>query len=299
MQTQQLIKHETRIIAGSPAVIKSRRVRELSEQDFTSAIELLEEAPMRAVHLRGLIDDYGICHPALRGRLFGYYEDDRLVNLALLGHHILIYKEREGLAAFAEKAAETGASGHLILGPTPQVEEFWSHLQRFGRQTRLLSSQLWYVYQKPRPTATAPHLTLATTERLNEITDLQARLVEEESGRDPRYLDLEGFRQRVKERIRRQRTWVKMSAGKIIFKAELVCETPAAVYLESIWTHPDFRNQGIATSCVGELVSRFSFKKKAICLLVAPEEVAALHVYRRVGFVHDDNYQARFLHPLA
>jgi hypothetical protein len=64
-----------------------------------------------------MIESYGVCHAAHRGRLFGYYENDCLVNIALLGHHILIYKEHEGLEAFANKAVDVGAGGFLILGP--------------------------------------------------------------------------------------------------------------------------------------------------------------------------------------
>jgi ribosomal protein S18 acetylase RimI-like enzyme len=283
------------LISYEPQAASARCVRELCEQDFAAVIRLLDEDPMRAVHLRGLVEDYGVCNAALRGRLFGYYEDDHLANIALLGHHTLIYKEREGLKEFAEKFIETNVGGNLILGPLEQVEEFWCHLKRHGRETRLVSPQFWYVCRKPLLATDAIQLTLATLDQLDEIVPVQAHLVYEQSGRDPRVTDPEGFRSRVRERILRQRTWVKTQEGRVIFKAELVCESPDAVYLESIWTRPNQRGTGIATTCVTELVNRFLFKKKAVCILVDPEEEAAQRIYRRVGFAHEADYQARFL----
>src|SRR5215211_156738 len=99
-------------------VAPRQEVRELTEQDFESVIKLLKEDHLRAVHLRGLIENYGICNPtALRGHLFGYYENRELKNIALLGHHILIYKEDVGIKQFAEQAAEIKAQGYLVLGP--------------------------------------------------------------------------------------------------------------------------------------------------------------------------------------
>ena len=299
MKRHHLIEKTERVAVLRPKTVGRGRVAELDEQDFMPLMRLFAEDPMRAVHLRGLIEDHGVCSPAHRGRIVGYYEGDRLVNAALLGHHILIYREYEGLAEFAKAAAEMEADGHLILGPHSQVEQFWSYLRPYGRRTRRLCPLLWYVCRKPRFAVDTLRLTLATTDQFDEIAPVQAHLVREQCGSDPRDNDLEGFRQRVRERILRQRTWVMMEAGEVIFKAELVRETPEAVYFESVWTRPDDRGKGVATSCVSELVNRFLFKKKAVCLLAAPDEEAACHIYQRVGFVHEKTYQARFLEPLA
>jgi uncharacterized protein len=273
-------------------------VRELSEKDITSTLRLLKEDPVRAVFLRGLLDDYGIRHEALRGKMFGYYEDDCLRNVAWLGHHILIYKDRDGLQEFAKTVAETVTNSYLIVGPEKQVEEFWSYLQTYGHKTRLRVPLFFYVCRKPPPVSYNPQLTLATLDQLDAITELQAELVREQSGEDPRVKDAEGFHTRVQDRILRQRTWVKMDKGQVIFKAELVHESPEAVYLESVWTHPDYRGRGIATTCLPELMNRFLFKKKAVCILVEPTGEAARRVYRRLGFSQEENYLGRYLSPL-
>ncbi len=281
-------------------VAPHQEVRELTERDYQAVMLLLQEDPLRALHLRGLIEDYGICNSvALRGQLFGYYENTELKNIALLGHHILIYKVDEGIKLFAEKAAEIQAQGYLVLGPQEQVEAFWSHLSEHGRETRMLSPQLWYVCRQTLLKAESVQLQLAQPEQLDEIVETHALLVKEQNGGiDPRHKDPEGFRNRVLERINRRRTWVMVKDGKIVFKAELVCESSEAVYLEGIWTHPEYRNQGIGTACMIEFANRFMLQKKMIGILVEPHEEAAMRIYERVGFVYEEGYQACFLKPI-
>jgi ribosomal protein S18 acetylase RimI-like enzyme len=277
---------------------RRREVRELCEADCPIVTRLLAEDTLRGVHLLGMIEEHGINHPAHRGRFYGYFEDDCLRNVALLGHHILIYSE-VGLEYLAAKAYEIAASGSLILGPTRQVEEFWSHLSAYGRQTRMLRPQYWMVCRETYLPMQKLQVQVASLDNLEEIVETQAELVRAQSGIDPRSRDAAGFHRRVRERIQRHRTFVKMQDGKVVFKAELVSETEDVAYLESIWTHPDYRGKGIATSCLNELMRRFLNGGKTIAILVEPEEETALCIYERIGFIYEEDYQARFLKPLA
>src|SRR2546426_8674049 len=130
-----------------PHEVQQREVRELVEEDRAQVIELLSEDPMRAILLRGMIEDHGVCDPAHRGRFFGYYEDDRLAGIALLGHHILIYAEDVALPYFAQAAVEAQAKGYLILRPQAQGEALWEHLSEDGRETQMTSPPPWYGFR--------------------------------------------------------------------------------------------------------------------------------------------------------
>ncbi len=281
-----------------PHDVCQREVRELVEEDRAQVLELLSEDPMRAILLRGSIEDHGLCDPAHRGRFFGYYEDDRLAGIALLGHHILIYAEDVALPYFAKAAVEAQAKGHLILGPQAQVEAFWQHLSEYGRETKMTSPQLWYVCRQPQATPQQMQLQRANFAELDVVAEAHGEMAYEASGTDPRVSDPAGFRHRVAERIERKRTWVKIEDGKVVFKAELARVTPETAYLEGVWTHPDYRGRGIAKSCMTELVHRLLRQHQTVCLLVEPEEKAAIKVYEHAGFVYSEDYQARFLKPL-
>ncbi len=281
-----------------PHQVQQREVRELDEKDRAQILALLSEDPLRGVLLRGMIEDHGICHPALRGHLYGYYEEGRLAGVALLGHHLLIYGEDVALPYFAEAAAEAQAKAHMILGSQAQVEAFWKYLSPYGRETKLVSQQLWYVCEQPRWSLNQLQLQRANLAELEVVSDAQAEMAYETSGTDPRLSDPEGFRCRVRERIESGRIWVKIQDGKVVFKAELIRVTSEVVYVEGIWTHPDHRDRDIAKSCMTELTHRLLRQHQMICLLVEPDEKAAISVYEHVGFVYCEDYQARFLKPL-
>jgi len=281
-----------------PAAVNHRAVRELDDGDRERVLEFLSQDPMRSVNLRGAITDYGISNPAHRGRFFGYYEDGRLAGVALLGHIISICAEDDALSYFAEKAAEVRAKGHIIFGPRTQVEAFSAHLSRYGRETKAVVEQYWYVCRQPRLPVQQLQLRRANVEELEVVACAQAEMAYEASGTDPRLADPEGFRRRVLGRIEKGRIWVKILDGKVVFKADTHHETPDAAYLEGVWTHPDYRNRGIAKSCMAELVHRLLRKHQSVCLVVEPEEAAARKVYERVGFTYYEDYQSRFLKPL-
>jgi len=285
-------------VGERPHQVNGRAVRELTEADYDSVLALLSEDPLGGIHLRSMIEDHGLCHHSHRGRFFGYYEGGRLAGVALLGHAILIYAGSSALGHFAQAAADSQATGHVIFGPRTQVETFWEHFSRHGRETKLVREHYWYVCRQPRLMPSGLPLRQATLAALDVVADAHAEMAYEESGTDPRVSDSEGFRRRVAERIERGRVWVKLEGGRVVFKADLASETSDAVYLEGVWTHPDYRKRGIAQSCLSELVCRLARQQKVICLAAEPHEQTALRVYERVGFVRCEDYQARFLKPL-
>jgi predicted GNAT family acetyltransferase len=73
--------------------------------------------------------------------------------------------------------------------------------------------------------------------------------------------------------------------------------TPDVIYLEGIWTNPNYRQRGIARECVVELTHRRLRKKQVICLAVEPEETIAMQIYKHAGFRHETDYQARYPQP--
>ena len=113
-------------------------VRELDELDYRQALALLAEHPLEGVHLESLINDHGLTSPTLRGRFFGYFEQDRLTGIALLGHQIMFCAPDAALPHLARTAATSGLRNAVIFGPSQQVELFW---QYYGAEGRTLKMQ--------------------------------------------------------------------------------------------------------------------------------------------------------------
>ncbi len=289
----------TNLACALPPEVEKRAVRELCEEDRDQVMAFLAHDPVQSVILRGLILDHGMCAPELRGSFYGYFAEEQLFGVALIGHQIVVFATDEAFHSFARKAVEVKARGYLMLGPQAQVKTLWGYLAQHGRETRRVSAQRLYVCQKSSQQPDHLQLLRANFAELDVITDAHAEMALEESGSDPRLSDLAGFRHRIAERIERKRVWIKIEDGKVIFKADLFSDTPETVYLEGIWVHPEYRHRGIAKSCMTELVQRLLTDHQAVCLIANEEESAAHQVYEQAGFAQVAAYEARFLAPPA
>lgn len=274
-------------------------VRELDELDYQQALALLRAHPLQGVHLESLLTDHGLTSPALRGRFFGYFANDQLRGLALIGHQIMFCASDEALTQLARTAATLDIRTSVIFGPQQQVELFWQHYAAQGRELKMQRDFYWYVCEQPAQPLRQFQLVQATAEHLEIVLEAQASTFFEATGIDPRQTDPEGFRRRVLERIERGRTWIKLEGNTVVFKAELQSVTPAVIYLEGIWTRPDFRGRGIAREAVIELTHRRLRQQQVLCLAVEPDEEVAMRIYQHAGFRHQNDYQARYPLPLT
>jgi predicted GNAT family acetyltransferase len=284
--------------AGQPNVTTSPWVRLLNEYDRDEVLNFLRKSPINAVHLIGLIEDHGMVNVVHRGQLFGYYEDEILLGVALLGHVTLMYGNDSSLQQFAQTTIECKTESQVIFGPYQQVEKYGGYLENLGRQTRLVRAHQWLVCKQPLLSLKQLQLRRATLEELDRLAEIHAEIAIAASGIDPHVSDWQGFRARIAERIRRGRVWIKLENGQIIFKVDVVNQTKSASYIEGIWAHPEHRGKGVATTCVSELIHRLFRKGSVTCLVVAPHEKSAVKVYERVGFVQTGEYQTRYLKPL-
>ena len=273
-------------------------VRMLEGLDYQQALALLTAHPLQGVHLESLINDYGLTSPSLRGRFYGHFVNDQLTGIALIGHQILFCAPDEAIPQLARVAANSNQRTSVIFGPRYQVEIFWRHYAAKGYELKLQRDFYWYVCDTPTHPVHQFQLVQATTEHLEVVLEAQAITFQEATGTDPRQADPKGFRQRVRERIERGRTWIKLENDTVVFKAELQSVTPEVIYLEGIWTHPNYRRQGVARECVVELTHRRLREQQVLCLAVEPDEQVAMQIYQYAGFYHQNDYQARYPQPL-
>jgi ribosomal protein S18 acetylase RimI-like enzyme len=283
----------------SAALVSEVVVRELNELDYRQAMALLSAHPLEGVHLESLIADHGLTSPALRGRFYGYFVQDELQGIALLGHQIMFCAPDEAIPQLARTAANSGLRHSVIFGSTAQVELFWQHFAAQGRELKMQRDFYWYVCEAPAQPIQQFQMIQATPEHLETVMEAQATMYIEATGTDPRQTDPEGFRRRTLERIERGRTWIKLENDTVVFKAELQSVTPDVIYLEGIWTNADYRQRGIASECVVELTHRRLRKQQVLCLAVEPDEAVAMQIYEYAGFRYQSDYQARYPQPLA
>jgi predicted GNAT family acetyltransferase len=197
--------------------------------------------------------------------------------------------------AFAEKA-QSHAGTHLILCEENRIEKFWSFYATPGQQMRRASRQL--LFELRWPIEVSKHdsnLRLATSQDLNLLIPVHAEMALDQSGTDPRSVDPKGFEDRYSRRISRGRTWVVVENGVLIFKAEVVSQTPETAYIEGVWVNPSVRRQGRGRSCLAQLSKMLLWRTKSLCMTVNDEHEVAQAFVKKSGYHLRSVYDSIFL----
>jgi uncharacterized protein len=258
----------------------------------------LSARPVHTVVMSGFIRDNGLVSPLNRGTFYGCRnEEGQLVGVALIGHATLVETEsEEALAAFARVARECPRT-HVMMGESDKIERFWAHYAEDGRSPRLICRELLMEQRWPvQVREMVPGLRPAVTEDLEQVMVVQAEMAFDESGVNPMEADPEGFRRRCLRRIEQGRVWVWTEEGRLIFKADVISETPEVKYVEGVWVAPEYRGRGYGLRCFSQLSRELLAQSGAVTLLVNEKSPGAVSFYRRAGYKLRSQYDTIFLH---
>jgi uncharacterized protein len=277
-----------------PAVVKVER---LVNSDAREVLQFLSQRPIHTVAMMSLIHDNGIVSPFNRGTFYGCRDlKGQLEGVALVGHATLMETVSDrALAALAQVAREC-PNTHMIMGEKERVADFWTHYSDAGRRQRLacrewLFELSWPIEARERVAELRP----AKVEELELVIPVQAELAFAESGVNPLEADPQGFRERCLRRIEQGRTWVVVENDVLIFKADVISQTPEVNYLEGIWLHEGRRHKNAGTRFMADLMRRLLEDTKSICLLVNETNRWAQGFYRKCGFNFRATYETIFL----
>lgn len=257
----------------------------------------LDRRPIHTVYLAGLIRDNGIRNALNRGTFYGYRNRlGELEGVALIGHVILMEASSEqAIQAFAQTAQNCQAV-HLIMFEENRLDKFWASYAVPGQEMHHAGRQLLFELRWPIAVSKVSNLRSANVQDLPLIVPVHAEMAREESGVDPRELDAAGFIERYTRRIEQGRTWVLIEDGKLLFKAEVMAETPETTYVEGVWVNPEVRRQGYGRRCLSQLARMLLWRTKSICLFVNDENEDAQRFYKQAGYHLRSVYDSVFLH---
>lgn len=276
------------------------KVCRLTDSDESEVLEFLSARPIHTVFMAGFIRDNGIVSPFNRGTFYACRDrQGHLDGVALIGHATLVEaRSDEAMAAFARLALEDGPA-HIIMGEEAKIEAFWQHYAEAGRAPRLICRELlleqrWPVEGFEDVGALRP----ARLDDLGHVVSAHAALAYEEIGVNPLESDPIGFRLRTARRIAQGRVWVLIENDKLIFKADIVSDTPEVIYLEGVFVNPDERCKGYGSRCLMTMGRVLLSRAVSISLLVNEHNEAALALYRKAGFQLRSYYNSIFLKEL-
>ena len=274
-------------------------VHPLAAGDEPEVLAFLAARPLHTVVMAGFVRDHGLASPLNRGAFYGCRRPGgRLEGVALLGHATLVEARGEAALARLARLARRLPRPHVIMGEQEVAGSFWRHYAGDGEEPRLTCRELLFELRRPaaarRP---AGGLRPATPAELDAVMEVQARMAFEECGVDPLEADPVGFRARCLRRVERGRVWVLVEGGRLVFKADVIAETPEVIYLEGVHVEAGSRGAGRGLDCLAQLGRTLLARAGSLCLLVREERTAAHDFYRRAGYefrgFYDTIYPAR------
>ena len=272
-------------------------VHPLSAGDEAEVWDFLSARPIHTVFLKGFIKENGLVNERNRGKFYACREvKGRLIGVALFGQITLMEAHTDAaLRAFADYA-RGGTSTYMILGEQEKVERFWNSYSASVDEPCRQRREVLFIQQNPPPVfEPTPELRLATPDDLHLLLPLYGEMHRQESGVNPLEVDREGFSRRWRRRIEQNQVWVWIEGERLIFNADIMCDTPDCLYLEGIYVTPEMRGMGVGLRCMAQLSQALLARTRSLCLLSDDENLVANQFFRKAGFEIAANYKTIFL----
>lgn len=275
----------------------SLSVQPLTGGEESAVLAFLAERPLHTVVMSGFIRDNGLESPYNRGTFYacrnarGEFE-----GVALIGHAMFMeIRSFAALKVFAH-LAQSCRRAHMIMGEQEKIEHFWNYYSEGGQPPRLFCREILFEQRWPvQALEPVPSLRPATLDDLLLVMPVHAALAYEESGVNPLDADPQGFRVRCERRIKQERVWVWVEQGQLIFKADIIAETPDVIYLEGVYVDLKERGKGYGSRCLSQMARSLLQRTVAISLLVNEEHRGAQAFFQKAGFKRRGYYDTIFL----
>ncbi|MFN2578045.1 MAG: GNAT family N-acetyltransferase [Pyrinomonadaceae bacterium] len=271
-------------------------INELGHADQSEVVEFLSARPVHTVFMMGLIRDNGLLSPRNRGSFYGSRSrSGQLEGVALIGHATLVEAHTENSLVGFARVARNCWNAHLIRGEQESINTFWRLYADAGREPRLICPEHMFELNETPVSVADVNLRPATMDDLEQVVAVNSSMAFEEGGTSPLQRDPNGFRRRTARRIEQKRVWVWVNDSRLIFKADIVSDTPAVTYLEGIYVHKEERRKGHGLRCLKKLSSILLRQTKSICLTVNNRNEKAVEFYTKAGFTFHSNYETIYL----
>jgi uncharacterized protein len=273
---------------------RSDEVRVLGPADLPAALEVLATDPVPNVFVEYRTRLTQLDQRWLGGQMWGYEAEGRLAAMCHVGANMVpVAGTPESCAAFARRAVGQRRLSSTIVGPREAVELLWSDLAGSWGDPREMRWDQPHLEISTRPLVQPdPDVRRTQTDEVDTLYPACVAMYQEEVGVSP---ELDGgrnlYRARVSQLVNRGWSFSRIEGGRVVFKAEVACATPAACQIQGVWVHPDRRNEGLCTGGIAAVVD-IALREIAptVSLYVNAHNTAARTAYERVGFCQSTTF---------
>jgi uncharacterized protein len=186
----------------------------------------------------------------LGGEVWGRYAEGRLTAACHLGANLVpIEASDDDARAFAERAVRRPRSVSTLVGPQAAVRAFWDVASATWEEPR---DERWdqpHLELVGEPLVEQdPEVRVTTKADLETLYPACVAMYTEEVGVSPERGGSSAlYRARVTQLVSRGWSFARFEDGRVVFKAEVACVSPAAAQIQGVWVPPDRRGEGLAT----------------------------------------------------
>lgn len=283
--------------AAAPQRAASQPVQPLANEDAVELLGFLAVRPLHTAIMAGKVLDNGVESPLNRGTFYAYRNGEGIIEgVALIGHASLFEARGSDALKALARCAQNNHRTHLIVSEGEQFGLFWSYYANGGQPPRLFSSGMLLDIRWPTGVhEPVPGLRRATLNDLEAVLSVQAEMAYGQCYVNPLMKDPLGFRARVGRRIEQGRIYVWVEDGRLIFKADIMADTPEVAYLEGVWVNPRDRGRGHGLRCISQLNRELLGRTPSVCVFTSEGNEAALKLYRKAGYRVRAHYKMAYM----
>ncbi len=287
----------TTLVASPPlGGLNSTTAQLLSNEHEQEVLAFLGQRPTHTVMMAGFIRDNGLESRLNRGSFYACRsKKGKLEGVALLGEITTFEARTETTVATFARCARTAPKVSVIIGEQAKVRSFWRYYAEDGEAPPVDCVELLFELREAPICDDVQELRIASADDLNLVMAIHADMAYAESGINPLEVDPLGFRERCARRIEQRRVWVVTHGDELVFKADIISETPEVTYLEGIHVSPGLRGQGQGFRCLSQIARTLLKRTKCVSLLVNQKNREAQNLYRKCNFQLRGRYETIFL----
>ena len=196
-------------------------------------------------------------------------------------------------AAHAEhmgRMLQPSSAPRILVGPRQACDALWRGWSPRCEIVRWYDQRL-YVLDAIAPGAPPAGLRLGRADEWPEIARHSAQMEREDLGIDPRVIEPDEHRKKVKERLANGRTWVMERDGGIAFMVNVGTQSDLGAQIGGTWVPPEHRGKGLAKAGVAGVCRVLMDEYPRVTLHVNEANRPAVRCYERVGFAAADAFR--------
>lgn len=266
-----------------------RGIKVLGRSDLAEFIALTAQDPVVNVFAEHRGRSTGLDTRWLAGEVWGRYDDQGHLRAAChVGANLVpVECDTEDAIAFAAHARTRPRRISTIVGPHEAVDQMWAEVApTWGPARELRWKQPHLVLDQAPKIDGHPQVRRSELGDLDELYPACVAMYTEEVGISP---EIGGgaqmYRARIRQLIDRGWSFAWIQDGKVVFKAEVACATPAAAQIQGVWVTPDRRGEGLAAAGLAAVIDAVRRDIAPVVSLYVNEwNDPARATYARLGF---------------